>query len=404
MKILLVTHGFPPVESGGVELHVKALAVGLLEAGHDVRVFTGSREGVVTGHALVDGVGVLRCARTPVKDPRTVVTDALVERTFEDAVSAWRPDIVHIHHLLFLSLGIPRMLVEMGIPFIVTVHDLWLLSPDFQPRIPLVNSTLRRSLRTAVQLRRRRVLPTSPVAMRIRATLAERVLRAADAVIAPSRFVENLLVTLGISGQRIVRIPHGVPRPASDLGRQCVTTADQLRVLFVSNIVPNKGLHVALRELALVPGTVRAGIRLHVWGADGDPKYARLMRRRAEGYDVRFHGSFSPSDLDEVFDSGDVLVLPALWHETFSFVVHEAAVRGVPAIVSNRGALPEVVHDASAVFDPTRRGDLARLLRDLAEGRPTLLGQWRANLPSPLAPPEQLNQTFSLYGRVAARR
>ena len=45
MKVLMITHGFPPECSGGTESYVLALCRELLARGHEVEVLTGSHEG-----------------------------------------------------------------------------------------------------------------------------------------------------------------------------------------------------------------------------------------------------------------------------------------------------------------------------------------------------------------------
>ena len=44
MRVLLVSHGYPPRDAGGVELHTQAVARGLASAGDSVRVFTAAAE------------------------------------------------------------------------------------------------------------------------------------------------------------------------------------------------------------------------------------------------------------------------------------------------------------------------------------------------------------------------
>jgi glycosyltransferase involved in cell wall biosynthesis len=70
-----------------------------------------------------------------------------------------------------------------------------------------------------------------------------------------------------------------------------------------------------------------------------------------------------------LFEGARLLVLPS-FHEGFGIPVLEAMSLGVPAIVSNRGALPELVEDAALVVDPGNpeelAGAIARLLDDEA--------------------------------------
>lgn len=46
-------------------------------------------------------------------------------------------------------------------------------------------------------------------------------------------------------------------------------------------------------------------------------------------------------DMEPVFDSMSVLVVPSLWHEAWGLVATEAQIRGIPVIASDVGGLPE---------------------------------------------------------------
>jgi glycosyltransferase involved in cell wall biosynthesis len=72
-------------------------------------------------------------------------------------------------------------------------------------------------------------------------------------------------------------------------------------------------------------------------------------------------------DIYSVMRIADVVCVPSVWHEAFGLVAAEAMALGKPVIVSNRGALPHVVHhgEAGIVFDPDRPQDLTAALRKL---------------------------------------
>jgi len=49
----------------------------------------------------------------------------------------------------------------------------------------------------------------------------------------------------------------------------------------------------------------------------------------------------------------DAVVVPSLWHETFSMLAHEAFAVGTPVIASALGALPEIVrHEENGLLVP----------------------------------------------------
>ena len=60
------------------------------------------------------------------------------------------------------------------------------------------------------------------------------------------------------------------------------------------------------------------------------------------------------AELAGVMAAADALCLPS-FYEGFGIPVIEAMACGTPAVVSDRGALPEVVGDAGVVVAPERR-------------------------------------------------
>ena len=59
-------------------------------------------------------------------------------------------------------------------------------------------------------------------------------------------------------------------------------------------------------------------------------------------------------ELAAVIAGAAVLCLPS-WFEGFGLPALEAIACGVPVVVSDRGALPEVVGDAGLIVSPDRR-------------------------------------------------
>jgi glycosyltransferase involved in cell wall biosynthesis len=57
-------------------------------------------------------------------------------------------------------------------------------------------------------------------------------------------------------------------------------------------------------------------------------------------------------DMGAVFAATKVLLALSLWHDSGPRVSVEALSMGIPAVVTNRGGLPELVGDAGIVIDP----------------------------------------------------
>jgi glycosyltransferase involved in cell wall biosynthesis len=201
--------------------------------------------------------------------------------------------------------------------------------------------------------------------------------RTADRVVTLSASAARDLVAFyDLDPERVHGVPLGVDPCFSTHaagGRALVARsrqgADAPYVLFASAVHPRKNLG-ALREA--VDHLAREGLP-HVLVVAGGPAIDRpdsseLERAAssdlpgAPGRVVRFT---SPSDtqLAGLMAEADVFCLPSLY-EGFGLTALEAMACGAPVVVSDRGALPEVVGKAASVASPTPDG-LHHALREI---------------------------------------
>ncbi|NUO34133.1 MAG: glycosyltransferase, partial [Dermatophilaceae bacterium] len=142
---------------------------------------------------------------------------------------------------------------------------------------------------------------------------------------------------------------------------------------FVGRLEAPKGAEVLLRAVSL-QGDLRCRLA-------GDGPDRHRLEELAESLDVtdrvEFMGALAPAQLPGFYRSLDVLAVPSLttpsWVEQFGRVALEAMACGVPVVVSDSGALPEVVGDAALVVP---EGDAAALAKAVAEvvGDPDVAG------------------------------
>ena len=131
MKILLVSNGFPPRASGGVETYTYDLARSLVEVGFQVAVFCRDSDYDQTDYRISDyleeGIRIIRI----VNDHKKIISfqdtyvDEQVESIFRGYLGELAPDLVHINHLIALSVRLPEIVDEAGIPSVITLHDFW---------------------------------------------------------------------------------------------------------------------------------------------------------------------------------------------------------------------------------------------------------------------------------------
>lgn len=193
----------------------------------------------------------------------------------------------------------------------------------------------------------------------------EKAVRRADRVITPSMSAaRDMADAYGLGIERFSPVPHGVDpwfHPMAEGGSKLVASArggkDAPYVLFAATLHPRKNLP-AVREA--MNRLVRDGApHVLVIAGGGAPDRADstdLEREaRSDLPDVagRVVRMADPSDaeLAALMAEADAFCLPSLY-EGFGLTALEAMASGTPVVVSDRGALPEVVGDAGLVVPP----------------------------------------------------
>jgi len=166
-------------------------------------------------------------------------------------------------------------------------------------------------------------------------------------------------------------VPDG-PERRGVLGRYGLD--DRLRyLLYVGGISPHKNLETLLIAFERLRGTNPQGspTRLVLVGdfeADVFHSSYPMIRDRIERSGLRdavlLTGYVPDSDLVHLYSAADAFVLPS-FYEGFGLPALEAMSCGTPVVVSDVGALPEVVGGAGLLFDPTSPEELTDALQRL---------------------------------------
>ena len=204
-------------------------------------------------------------------------------------------------------------------------------------------------------------------------------LRSVDSFIFNSRTTRAVVQALvGSSRPSIVALPgadrlgpaikpHTVEQRAGEPG--------PLRILFVANVIPRKGLHTLVEALARLP---RGMTTLTIAGNDRlEPAYTRRVSGAIQRFrlddEVTFVGLLERDTLAEAMESHHVLAVPSSY-EGYGMAYLEGMGRGLPAIAGSDGGPREFVRDDQNGYlvragDP---GDLAAKLQSLATDRQRL--------------------------------
>ena len=177
-----------------------------------------------------------------------------------------------------------------------------------------------------------------------------RALRAADRVIAVSRWVADELVRRGIlPSQRIV-----VATPGSRSAPPATGTSTGCAMLCVGVVAPHKGQDTLVEALAALRSPQEWTCSI-AGSLTAFPEFAGGLARRAEqagiGDRVTLKGVLDEEELGRAYRSADLLVAPSRT-ESYGLAIADALGRGIPVVASRVGGIPETVADRAAILVP----------------------------------------------------
>jgi glycosyltransferase involved in cell wall biosynthesis len=141
---------------------------------------------------------------------------------------------------------------------------------------------------------------------------------------------------------------------------------DRPFVLYVGNLKPHKNLETGVDAFARFRSSAGNEWEFVIAGRDrADEALRRRIESLALGEVVRFVGFVSAQALPALYSAASLFFLPSLY-EGFGLPPLEAMAVGTPVVVSNRGALPEVLGDAALLVDPEDVEALAAALERAA--------------------------------------
>lgn len=245
----------------------------------------------------------------------------------------------------------------LGIPAIPWIHDLTILDhPEWFPE-----SWLRRQYTTRLVLRG---------------------IKKAPVVFAVSEYTKAAIVrNTGIEAEKVVVTGEGGDGELArlsdlDVSKIKIQAAQFVKdkrkiesryVLALGTVEPRKNLAMLIRAWYKTTGNrsldlVVAGL----WGWKCDD-VRREISNLPSDLKKRFHRIEKLTDNDKrgLLMAASAVAVPS-WEEGFGLVALEALQAGTPVVVSNRGALPEVVGDVGRTVDPGDEDAWANALIDVA--------------------------------------
>ncbi|SEI84283.1 Glycosyltransferase involved in cell wall bisynthesis [Propionispira arboris] len=192
-----------------------------------------------------------------------------------------------------------------------------------------------------------------------------------DAIINVSDYEYQSAMNYGLFKSKLIVIHSGISSK-EDCNEVCFeVNTNKINLLFVGRFDPQKGIDYLLKEIKKCK---RKDIHLYVIG---DNVVSDGMGIQAINNDrVTFLGWISHDDVAAYYKACDAVIMPSRW-EAFGLVAIEAMKYMKPVIVSDRGALPELVKDKvnGYVFSMDENKSLGYILENLSREKLHALGE-----------------------------
>lgn len=169
--------------------------------------------------------------------------------------------------------------------------------------------------------------------------------RDVDAFITPSQFSANKLIEFGIPSDRMYVKPNFIDDPL--LAGLIPPQPQYPTFLFVGRLSPEKGLFSLLSAWSKVN---EPHWKFQIVGTGPEKERLEIYCQEKMLKNVTFLGEKSSIEVMDIMMSATAVLVPSRWYETFGRVVVEAFACGRPAIVSNLGALAELVTEGKNGF------------------------------------------------------
>ena len=306
------------------------------------------------------------------------------------------PDIIHVGHPMRVHEFI-RIAYQMGIPYIITLTDFFLLCPKF------ILSPDGKNLCTGPKNGSACSLLCSEFDIefiKTRLGHAKRILNRSAALIGPSQFIGQMYRT-EVSNLNIRVINHGIKHKYLRKNTTHYSGSEHIVFGYAGTLIHHKGIEFLLRSFREIQND---NIELIIYGS-GEENYVKMLKEIVDkDQRITFYNEYSSEEIGDVFEKMDVLIIPSLWYETYCFVLHESLASNVPVIVTNLGGLAEKVKDGFNGFTfPMGNSEALRKKINMIVEDPTILNDLKENIRKFMIIPkieQEAYEYFKIYKRI----
>ena len=449
MKILQVTPCFPPYQIGGTDHLSYLLSAGLTQKKNvKVYVFSGGLPQYspnATQRETFQNINIERVYSSSgdfleSKIPNVEIStykNPYYERLFENFLKEVKPDIVHFQHTIKLSSSLIPIAQKYAKKTIVSLQDFWYFCPrihllrldgtvcggaefgfncfycrhkkdDADKKRTLVSEKVYKAISFRVpltikryikdMLRKKKHLRTEREYSKvlpfiIRYYYVMETFKSVDWILSPSQFLKTSYVNIGgINLSKIKVIPLGIVPFKID--KKISSPRKPIRFGFAGPAKRHKGSHLLIEVFEKIP---EEEATLVIWGRG----WERLSKDSRYSKNILFKGEYSHKNIDKVFSSFDVLIIPSIWGETFSFIAHEAFWVKIPVVACDIGVFSDIIKNGKngLLFKTNYADSLYNCIKRIIE-KPELIDKFSQNIKKPKTADEYVDEIYHFYKKI----
>lgn len=418
MRILHYSLGFPPYRTGGLTKYCTDLMLEQVEQGNEVSLLWPGEIRILAEKTKIknrkkwNGIGsfeIINPLPVPLDEGIAdidVYTKAVDEGIYEEFLKAQKLDAIHIHSLMGLHKEFLMAAHKLGIRTVFTSHDYFGICPKvtlYHDGVVCDNdhhcSDCVQCNQTALSLKKIMALQ-SPIYRKVKNTAIVKAMRkrhrqeffddAADTkneavetgnvasdyirlrqyYVSMLEMVDIIHFNSSVSKkvyERYIHPKNSVVLPIThrdirDHRHRKDFHHERLRITYLGPAKPFKGFQFLIGVLDQIWDEGSQNFELHLYSETSVSR--PYITHKQNGYPY--------SQLEEIFDATDLLVVPSQWYETFGFTVLEALSYGVPILVGDKVGAQDLINKE---FLFRSEDEIEEKIKRLSENREMLIDE-----------------------------
>lgn len=409
MKILHYALGFPPYRTGGLTKYCMDLMLQQKNKGHEVAMMWPGAFSL-TGHFVrlkkdkktvendkIDSFEVINPLPVPL-DEGIAFTEEFTKKcpnpkAYKEFLEEYKPDAIHIHTLMGLHKEFVKAAKKLEIPVVFTSHDYFGICPKVTmfrddkicdgdcsncfkcnenalsiKKIKILQSGLYRTLKDTAVVKKLRKAHRQEFFDEEKGEQNEAfekmvldgaenrydklrkyymsILSLVDTIHFNSTVTESVykkFLPKDTNG-KVINISHN---NIADNRKAKNFNSKELRITYLAPAKNFKGYGIMKQALD------------EIWIQNSHDVHLTMYNEALTNAPyITVNDRFEYSELGNIFDNTDVLIMPSVWYETFGFTVLEALSYGVPVIVSKNVGAKDLLEDGKygMIVEPTVQG------------------------------------------------